>query len=177
MNQEQKIIPLNFNRDHLEELYHLKEYRNLFVNRRTRGYLFTVIACASTFLISIFYSIFSNKLIVLSVVSFLGLLFSLIILYLIARPFKKYKRSIVDWIDLMETYSNQKLILTENSFALIQDETETIEKWETISNVKIAPNYISIKGAEQFIFPKASMAENDFEHLSSFVSRLMKNGL
>lgn len=177
MSEEEKTILLTFNRRDFEELYHLREYGNLFSNRNTRSYLLIVIAVALVFIISICYSIFFNRLIVMSVMSFLGLSFSLVLLHFIARPYRKWKKSIVDWIDSMEMYTSQKLILTTNSVVLVQDEIETMEKWTGILNVKIAPNYVAIKGSEQFIFPKASMTEKDFEYLSSVVSRLMKSGL
>lgn len=174
MAGDEKVIPLIFRKEDFEEIYNLKEYRNIILHSDIRNHLLTVVLFAAALLVSIFYSIYKNESIVLLVLLFIGLTGTSINLYFAMRPYMRWKKSVIRFIHSMKAYKRHTLILTESCMELLQDESRTLEKWSSISSFKIETAYIMLTGSSIFMFPKASMTEECFEDLAIFVTGKIK---
>lgn len=164
---EEKKIALKFSRENFEEIYNLKEYSSIIRNRHTRVYFWMLIALGIVFPVSLFYSISENKFVVLSIMLFIWFILAVVALYAAAMPYIRWVKKVVTYIKTFEKYKMHELILTENSMELIQDETHTLERWSSIANIRIEPEYLVINGSSQYIFPRKSMTEAEFEYLKT----------
>lgn len=166
----EKTINLSFRREDFEEIYNLKKEGSIILNRHTRIYFWIVIVLGIAFSASLFYSTSENRYVTVSLMFFVWLILFTIVLYSVAKPILKWKRSVLNFIKTNESYKKHVLILTENCIELVEDEARTLEKWSSISNIKIEADYLILSGSKSFIFPKRSMAEAEFEYLKEFVT-------
>ncbi len=149
----------------------------MFWGRRVRGPFLIFSILAGTFIISLTYSIRRDEYVILTVISFLGLLFASYIFYRHASVIWKWKRTVEAYLDKLSRIKSHKIILTTGSLCPNQDMEENIEKWSEIKTATLREDFISLIGKENYFFPKKSMAEDDYNYLRDFVADRMKNGL
>jgi hypothetical protein len=166
-------IELTFSRKDFEEIYFIDNQGNYILSRTTKTAFIiltiSTLALISAILYAMIYNIYSFM--------FLACLFFIIALvnYITAfRILYKWKSQIFTFFNSAEKYKKNKLILSDNSFTLIQDDKETIERWTNFSSVKISNQYINMLGKENCIFPSKSMTIEDYQKLREIVSEKIK---
>ena len=108
---------------------------------------------------------------------FIGVLICVFFLYFYLRAFivlRKWKRQINKFLDREEKYKRNKLILTENFFTIIQDDTETMEKWSNFRHANISEHYISLKGEVSYFIPSKSMSAENYAEVRKIISEKIK---
>ncbi len=88
--------------------------------------------------------------------------------------FQKYKRitqyreEVKNHLDQLDKISENKLILSEETFSLLQDENELNEKWMDFKNIVIEEDFIALNSAlNSFLIPSQSISSEDLALLKS----------
>lgn len=175
---DNKVIELKYNRTDFEDIYfrnggdktflnhHLKKQRNIF-------FLFL-----GMFIVTLIYILSINEN--FGFLIFVGILlfFSFYDWYIKASPGIKWKKEIKIYHDGLDKIRENRLILTENAFSLIQDKKETIEKWTEFKRAEMEENFISlISNTTTYLIPKKSMTTEEFDFLRTLFSEKIKNEL
>lgn len=87
---------------------------------------------------------------------------------------KKWEKSIDIYLDSIEKYSLNKIILSENAFSLIQDNEETIEKWSNFNSVTLSDESIILTSNQNYLIPSKSMSKEDLVLAKSIISNKVK---
>ncbi|WP_196888268.1 YcxB family protein [Aureivirga sp. CE67] len=111
-----------------------------------------------------------------------GITIFVLILFIIAlvnyilskKKFNYSNKKINEWINKQISFEKNEIVLSENTFTIIRGEEETIEKWENIKNIEIKENYFEIEGKHQYVIPKRSLNEKDFEDFKNIIKEKMK---
>ncbi len=102
---------------------------------------------------------------------FFGLFFfTVFLLFYINRAIElfNWKKGIKHFFKTQEQVKKNTLILTENSFTLIQDSTKTIELWKSLKTISIHDTHISIIGSQTYMLPEKSIDANDYSIILKF---------
>lgn len=160
---ETKEIELKYNRKDFEEIYFRNGDNRILLNPNLRKDFNIIIVIAAVLTgTSIYYEATGKNA---GFVIFLFILISLasIRFYAKATPFITWKSTINSYLNDLEKIKKSKLVLSSNTFSLIQDEKETIEKWSEFKKVEIEPTYLLITGSTTYLIPKKSMKDFEFE--------------
>ncbi|TNE81512.1 MAG: YcxB family protein [Bacteroidetes bacterium] len=164
-------IELEFNPDHFKEIYYKDRKGNYFLSTYTKSaFGFFLISSALLFIVvyrykdEVMYILFLCLIVLASLGAYLNAAWHLY----------KWKQDVKDYISSVGKYAHHRLILSDESFRLIQDQTETIVKWNAIKSVKITPEYLSITSSEDFIFPMKAIGAVRYEEVCRMVSEKVK---
>lgn len=166
-------IELNFSRQNFEEIY-FKDHQGDYFRSKTTKTSFRTLVVSTILLIAIYvYSFIKDTytFLIFCCIVFTFVAFNYIKTFLIL---KKWKTQIYEFLDGEEKYKQHKLILSDNYFSIIQDEKETIEKWDNLSSAKISDDFILIEGKENFIIPRKSMTTENYSTMRKIVSEKLK---
>jgi hypothetical protein len=108
---------------------------------------------------------------------FIGSIVFLIFFYIYFRAFttlRKWRREIKKYLDREEKYSKHKIILTDESLSVVQDDRETIEKWINFNSAQISNTHIHLEGKSSILIPSKSMSENRYSELRRIISKKIK---
>ena len=78
------------------------------------------------------------------------------------------------YLDDISRYSKYEVIVNESYLYFTEDKNETIVKWSEIKKIEIKENYIGLEGSENFLFPRKSMTEIDFQKLKEIIRKNIK---
>ncbi len=173
---EEKIIEIKYRREHLENIYLLAEKDTSSLFRRLLKPPFTHILLLIACLFSI-PSVWKKE------EHFGGLfIFGILIFYAANRVIQyfsakiKRRREISQYLDKLDKIKEHKLILSANSFTLVQDQVITLEKWAEIKKAEIHDSYMYIiSNSQTYTLPRASMTVEEFDLLCDIISEKMKN--
>ena len=160
-------ITLHFNKADFEELYFKNGNDKVLLSKTVKEqFILSLIACF-LFITSLIYSVIANKW--WGIFTIITLIFVLLVNQLIRKmsPIVKWKNSIKEFLNEQAKFINQKLTLSENTLTLKQDTTVTIVRWIDFKKVVINDKSISFCGDTDFMFPKKSMASQDFDLLKN----------
>lgn len=174
MEANEKIISLNFNRKDFEEIYFRNNQGNFILSpmlkRNFKIFITSLLILAGT----IIYSWLTNKnawfiviFIIITIITFISYCAKVVQL-------KKWRNSVMEFIMTNEVFKQNKLILTENTLSLVQDDKEVISKWSAFTNAEITDNYLTLTGNIQYFFPKKSMLPNDYVYLIGKIKSHLK---
>ena len=96
--------------------------------------------------------------------------------YFMVKGLYNHKKSIKDWLDYVESFTNFKVNMSENSIALTMDEQVTIQKWSSITYCKMDDKRITLKGESQVFLPAVSMTGDEFQFLKEIITRKLGEG-
>ena len=166
-------IQLRFNRKDFEEIY-FRDHQGDYIRSPTTKTAFITLIITGVAFLSIFAYSFNDDSIALTF--FFGFIFSFAIFNYVKDfvTLYKWKSQIFDYLDREEKYQNCKILLTENSFTLFQDDKETIEKWTNFTKVHSTVEFISLEGKENFLIPQKSMTTSDFQKLKDIISEKVR---
>lgn len=170
-----KLIPLEFNRKHIEDILFANNSVNYFRNEEARKTLpwaiFFTILVASI----LFYNNYREVYWQIYLVTAPMLLYYTISYYKTARFIFQYKKSIKSWMDNISKYNKHHLEITENSISVVMDNDITLQTWSSILSCKMDEVRIALKGSEQFYLPARSMSQEDYIFLQETIKRKIKN--
>lgn len=177
MKNAEKIINLTFRRRDFEDIYFKNSQGNIFLDTGIKKsflifLVFIIISC-----VLLVYSISTDKYIFLTVISFLCLLITGFMYCRQAIYIWNWKQKINSFLNELSHIKIHKITLTAYTISLEQDDEKTIEKWSAITKITMSEDYISLKGTQDYLFPKKSMSEIEFNYLADFASEKIKAGV
>jgi hypothetical protein len=172
---DDKVIELQYSRGDLEEIYFRNGGGKTFFNHHLKKQRNTFITIGIVFLAILVYVLSVKKNYGFLVFASILLCFAFFDWYKKASPGITWKRDIKNYLDKVDKIKNNKIILTENSFSLVQDSKEKIEKWTEFKRVEMDDNFISLdSNATGYVIPKKSMTPEEFQFLKTFLSEKLK---
>lgn len=175
MGPYEKIISLNFNRKDFEEIYFRNNQGNFILSPMLKRDFKIFITSLLIFVGTVIYSWITNKNAWLIVISAIVTIITFIPYYTKVIQLKKWRNSVIEFIKVNEIFKQNKLILTENTLSLVQDEKEEINKWSAFTRAEITDNYLTLTGNTQYFFPKKSMPPDDYVYLIGKIKSHLKN--
>ena len=103
----------------------------------------------------------------------MGLIFlTNLIIYLIkVYGIRGKRKKVKDYLDGVEKIKNHKLILTKDSFTIIQENEKVIEKWTDFKPIEINEMFVYLMSdKENYLIPKKSMTEREYTTLTSILT-------
>lgn len=68
-----------------------------------------------------------------------------------ANQLRKWRQEVKLYWDAQEKFTYHMLILSDNSFTLVQDDEQVIERWSNFRRVKIHQGYVELIGDENYL--------------------------
>lgn len=166
-------IILKYNRKDFEEIY----FRNISLRYDLKEVLYRLIGILIILIgVFIYYFLTGNAFPFLVFLT-MALFSQSIILYREVLLTIMLKRQINKYLDDLDKIKENKIIITPTSFSLIQDKTETIEKWTEFKNAEINDTYILLLTNVNYMIPKNSMTSDEFDFFKKVISEKIKNKL
>lgn len=119
----------------------------------------------------LFVAVNGNKYIFVTV---LGCLLTLgYLVYIMVQLFNyfRWKKSVESYLESLKDFDEAEVLLNENSFEFLSANCSLIEKWIDVRELKCFNDHISFQIGQtaQYIFPAASMSEQEFQALVTFI--------
>ncbi len=168
----QTKITLIFNRKDFEEIYSQNIEYNYFKSSLTKK-TFQSLIISSLLLIGFFYHSFTQNSIQIQVI-FIGAIFlyNQINFFTKALTIRKRRKEVSKYLNEIEKIKSHQLILTNETFQIIQESEKTIEKWVDFKLTEINDTYVFLlTNKEHYLIPKKSMTESEFGYLKTFLSK------
>jgi hypothetical protein len=140
-------------------------FESTATQRARRGFLW-VIPVATAFILFALDRPNSGSLIGLAAAAIIG---QTTLLGLAFNNLNKQRQQVVDFAHSIEQGGPSELRVTDMGFSLTFKGAEHIERWNLVVNTTIADDHIFIRASSTYIFPRASMKDNDFVALSNIV--------
>jgi len=87
---------------------------------------------------------------------------------------RKWRGGVKKYLDREEKYTKHKIILSDESLSVVQDNTETIEKWTNFDSAKISNTHILLEGKTNILIPSKCMSEKRYEEVNNIISKKIK---
>ena len=172
------VIELNYRRKDFEEIYFRDGGGKTFLSPRLKGKRNLSIFFAVVFTLTLIYTLLTQRS--FGVVLFAGLLFcfSLYEWYSGALPTMRWLKEVRSYLDGLDKTKEHRLLLTDTAFSIVQDKNETIEKWTEFKRAEIEENFVSLtSNTTNYLIPKKSMSEGEYELLRTIAAKKIKNDL
>ena len=162
-------IDLVFRRADFEAIYFGNGYDRILTNPQTRRLAYTAIVVGIIWAVVLIDTVYAHH----SQLIFLALtgVFAITIARLRKRvaPILRWKKEIRVFFDRLESYKHCSLLVTDESFTLTQDTETGTDRWSAVRKTEITEDYISITASTDYLFPRNSMQEAEFERLKAVV--------
>lgn len=167
---EDKIIKLTPNRKDFEDIYFSGNQGNLFFSPTTKGKTVTTIFVGLILLILFCFkgNLSKEKFGILYFVSFLFLLCT-VYLSLSINKVSRWKKEVHRYLKTLEDSKIYELRLNNEIFNVNLNHQEELSQWEDFKDFEISDAFISLEGKYNYMFPKKSMAEKDYNLLKKIV--------
>lgn len=167
---EDKIIKLTPNRKDFEDIYFSGNQGNLFFSPTTKGKTVTTIFVGLILLILFCFKgdLSKEKFGILYFVSFLFLLCT-VYLSLSINKVSRWKKEVHRYLKTLEDSKIYELRLNNEIFNVNLNHQEELSQWEDFKDFEISDAFISLEGKYNYMFPKKSMAEKDYNLLKKIV--------
>lgn len=155
----------------IRQLY-FKEGKGKLITYKPIRYHFFYFSLLTLVIIAfLFVAINSNKYIFVTALGCLLTLGYLVFIMVQIFNYFKWKTSVESYLENLKEFNESEILLTENSFELLSANSSFIEKWSDVREVKSFNDHISfqIREVSQYIFPAASMSNQEFQELVAFV--------
>jgi hypothetical protein len=167
-------IKLEFRRKDFEEAYFRNGNEKVLLNSSVKPAFYWSLLC---FLL--WFAVLIHNLLYVNewqVFIFLGVItaFSMYHTYSIAYPFIKWKRDVTAYLDGVQKCREHSITISPTTFSYIQDGTTYIEKWTQIKKAEVSDLFISFEISSNYLFPRKSLNEGDYNALKAMVLENMK---
>lgn len=157
--------------ENIRQLYFKEGKGNLMTYKPIRYYFLYFSLLVMVIVTFLFVAINSNKYIF---VTALGCLLTLgYLVFIMVQIFKyfRWKKSVESYLEGLKEFNKAEILLNENSFELLSANSSLIEKWSDVREIKCFNDHISfqIREVSQYIFPAASMSNQEFQVLVTFI--------
>ncbi len=164
-------ITLNFNRKDFEEIYSQNIEYSYFKSSLTKRPFQNLIISTLLLIFFLYHSFTRNSIQILTI--FIGILFLYNLINYLTKAFtiRKRKKEVKEYLDDVEKVKTHQLILTNETFQMIQEEEKVTEKWTDFKSAELNDLYaFLLSNNENYLIPKKSMTEFEFDNLKTLLS-------
>lgn len=167
---DDKIINLNISKKDFEEIYLQGDQGSLFFSPTVKGKLITTIVVAVILLVLFYFrdDLSKEKFGILYFVSFLFLLCA-VYLSLAINKVSKWKKEVVKYLKTLENTEIYQIQFNTKVFKVNLNDNKETSLWKEFTAAEISDKFIGLEGKFNYMFPKKSMQEADFELLKQAV--------
>ena len=162
-------INLNFNRKDFEAVYFADQNRSLIAGPTTKRHFLYFIIALSLFIVSGFYY-WPDEMGAFFYISAIVLAYTLNKYYVVFKNVSKWTQQVNTYLNNLEKYKSQRLVLTDEALTQIQDDEELVENWSDFITAEIKDTHILLVSEVNFIFPAKSMSAQDYQLFKTVVS-------
>jgi len=169
---DDKIINLKINKGDFEEIYLNGDQGSLFLSPTVKGKLITTIIVAAILLILFYFKddLSKEKFGILYFVSFLFLLCA-VYLSLAINKVSKWKKEVVKYLKTLENTEIYQIQFNTKIFKVNLNDSKETSLWTEFTAGEISEKFIGLEGKFNYMFPKKSMSEADFNMLKDAVRK------
>lgn len=167
---DDKIINLQISKKDFEEIYLHGDQGSLFFSPTVKGKLITTIVVAVILLVLFYFKddLSKEKFGILYFVSFLFLLCA-VYLSLAINKVSKWKKEVVKYLKTLENTDIYQIQFNAKVFKVNLNDSKETSLWTEFTAAEISDKFIGLEGKFNYMFPKKSMREADFELLKQAV--------
>lgn len=167
---DDKIINLQISKKDFEEIYLHGDQGSLFFSPTVKGKLITTIVVAVILLVLFYFKddLSKEKFGILYFVSFLFLLCA-VYLSLAINKVSKWKKEVVRYLKTLENTDIYQIQFNAKVFKVNLNDNKETSLWTEFTAAEISDKFIGLEGKFNYMFPKKSMQEADFELLKQAV--------
>ncbi|MCD1118377.1 hypothetical protein [Chryseobacterium turcicum] len=171
MNDD-KTINLNITKKDFEEIYLHGNQGSLFFSPTVKGKLITTVIVAAILLILFYFKddLSKEKFGILYFVSFLFLLCA-VYLSLAINKVSKWKKEVVKYLKTLENTKIYQIQFNAKVFKVNLNDNKETSLWTEFTTAEISDKFIGLEGKFNYMFPRKSMQETDFELLKQAVEK------
>ncbi|MBW8523584.1 hypothetical protein K0U91_12470 [Chryseobacterium chendengshani] len=171
MNDD-KIINLNVSKKDFEEIYLKGNQGSLFFSPTVKGKFITTVVVATILVILFFFKddLSKEKFGILYFVSFLFLLCA-VYLSLAINKVSKWKKEVIQYLKTLENTEIYQIQFNSKVFKVNLNDNKETSLWTEFTAAEISNTFIGLEGKFNYMFPKKSMQEADFELLKQAVQK------
>ena len=164
-------IKLNFRAEDFSPIYFQDNYHLVFKNPNTRNQALLAIAVGIIWIaVGIKLMAYGGPKGVFVIISFI-LAITTLRLKRRTDSIGRWKKDIDVFLKKLETPTDRSIVLTSESFIYQEEQEETLENWLDVQSAEITDDYISLNASSEYLFPRKSMTEQEFQQLSLFISK------
>jgi hypothetical protein len=169
---DDKIINLKINKGDFEEIYLNGDQGSLFLSPTVKGKLITTIIVAAILLILFYFKddLSKEKFGILYFVSFLFLLCA-VYLSLAINKVSKWKKEVVKYLKTLENTEIYQIQFNAKVFKVNLNDSKETSLWTEFTAGEISEKFIGLEGKFNYMFPRKSMSEADFNMLKDAVQK------
>ena len=169
---DDKIINLKINKGDFEEIYLNGDQGSLFLSPTVKGKLITTIIVAAILLILFYFKddLSKEKFGILYFVSFLFLLCA-VYLSLAINKVSKWKKEVVKYLKTLENTEIYQIQFNTKIFKVNLNDSKETSLWTEFTAGEISEKFIGLEGKFNYMFPRKSMSEADFNMLKDAVRK------
>lgn len=162
---------LHFNREVYEEIYDLKNQGNYIKNSTVKRSFYSLLIASAFVILGIFNAFINHKGMISLIFPSLFFIGSLSFFLYRANVLRIWKKGVKEYLDHQEKFQSHKIVLSENTFSLIQDREEVIERWSNFRKVIVHKNYIELIGEENYHIPEKAFKNNDYSTFKASITQ------
>lgn len=169
---DDKIINLKINKIDFEEIYLNGNQGSLFFSPSVKGKLITTVVVALILMILFFFKddLSKEKFGIFYFMSFLFLLCA-VYLSLAINKVSKWKKEVVKYLKTLENTEIYQIEFNAKVFKVNINDSKETSLWTEFTAGEISDKFIGLEGKFNYMFPKKSMQEADFELLKEAVQK------
>jgi hypothetical protein len=162
---------LNFDRKAYEEMYDLENQGSYLKSPSTKKSFNFLIAACAFFVLGVI-NLFINRRGIISMLLPVGFLIGTLVSFLLkANSLRIWNKEIQDYLDRLEGFQSHKIVLSENTFTVIQDSEEVIERWSNFRKIIVHKNHIELIGHKNYRIPKKAIKESDYSKFKEVITQ------
>lgn len=167
-----KIINLHINKKDFEEIYLNGNQGSLFFSPTVKGKFITTVVVAFILVILFYFKddLSKEKFGILYFVSFLFLLCA-VYLSLAINKVSKWKKEVLQYLKTLENTEIYQIQFNAKVFKVNLNDKKETSLWTEFTAAEVSDKFIGLEGKFNYMFPKKSMQEADFELLREAVQK------
>jgi hypothetical protein len=135
-----------------------------------RSFYLLMLAC-TFFVLGVLYAFMNQKGLISMLLPILFLMVTLVRFLSRVNDLRIWKKGLKDYLDRLESFQSQKIILSDNTFTLIQDHKEVIERWSNFRKVIVHKNCIELVGSKNYFIPEKAIEPNEYLTFKAIITQ------
>lgn len=169
---DDKTINLQIDKKDFEEIYLNGNQGSLFWSPTVKGKLITTVVVAAILLVLLCFKddLSKEKFGIIYFVSFLFLLCA-VYLSLAINKVSKWRKEVVQYLKTLENTEVYQIQFNAKVFKVNLNDKKETSLWTEFTAAEISDKFIGLEGKFNYMFPKKSMQDTDFELLKQAVEK------
>lgn len=169
---DDKTINLQIDKKDFEEIYLNGNQGSLFWSPTVKGKLITTVVVAAILLVLLCFKddLSKEKFGIIYFVSFLFLLCA-VYLSLAVNKVSKWRKEVVQYLKTLENTEVYQIQFNAKVFKVNLNDKKETSLWTEFTAAEISDRFIGLEGKFNYMFPKKSMQDTDFELLKQAVEK------